>query len=51
MSEMEQKGIAWDKNMETEFINFTKGMISFLPKKWSEKKRSLGVLTAVAKPA
>lgn len=51
MSEMEQKGIAWDKNMETEFINFTKGMISFLPKKWSEKKRSLGVLTAIAKPA
>ena len=51
MSEMEEKGIQWDKNMEEEFMQFTIGMIKFLPKKWTEKKSSLGVMTIVATPA
>ena len=51
MSEMEEKEIQWDKNMEEEFMRFTIGMIKFLPKKWSEKKSSLGVMTIVATPA
>jgi len=50
MSRMEQKNIAWDKNMETEFVDFVKGMVTFLPKKWQQKKRSLGVMTAIARP-
>ena len=29
MSEMEEKGIQWDKNMEDEFIQFVVGMIMF----------------------
>lgn len=48
MSKMEQKDIAWNKNMETEFINFISGMIAFLPKKWKEKERALGVMMIVA---
>jgi 2-polyprenyl-3-methyl-5-hydroxy-6-metoxy-1,4-benzoquinol methylase len=51
MSEMEEKEIQWDKNMEEEFMQFTIGMIKFLPKKWTEKKSSLGVMTIVAIPA
>lgn len=51
MSEMEEKGIQWDKNMEDEFIQFVVGMIKFLPKKWTEKKSSLGVMTIIATPA
>lgn len=51
MSKMEQKGIAWDKNMEDEFWAFTRGMISFLPKKWREKKTSLGIMTVIAERA
>ena len=51
MSEMEEKGIQWNKNMEEEFIQFILGMIKFLPMKWIEKKSSLGVMTVVAKPA
>jgi 2-polyprenyl-3-methyl-5-hydroxy-6-metoxy-1,4-benzoquinol methylase len=50
MSEMENKGIQWDKNMEDEFWNFLRGMIAFLPKKWKEKKSSLGVMTIIATP-
>ncbi|MEM1122721.1 MAG: class I SAM-dependent methyltransferase, partial [Bacteroidota bacterium] len=50
MSKMEQKGIAWNKNMEEEFVNFVWGMVTFLPKKWQQKKRPLGVMTAIAKP-
>ncbi len=49
MSKMEQEDINWDKNMETEFIHFVKGMIAFLPKKWTEKKHALGVMMVVAK--
>ena len=50
MSKMEQKGIQWDKNMETEFFGFMVGMFQFLPKKIMEKKLSLGIMTIVATP-
>ena len=50
MSKMEQKGIAWNKNMEEEFIGFVAGMIAFTPKAWTQKYRSLGVMTVVGKP-
>ena len=50
MSRMEQKGIAWDKNMEDEFWAFTRGMLRFLPKKWNEKNSSLGIMTVIATP-
>ena len=50
MSEMEQKGIKWDKNMEEEFWGFMLGMIQFMPKKWMEKKSSLGIMTVIATP-
>jgi 2-polyprenyl-3-methyl-5-hydroxy-6-metoxy-1,4-benzoquinol methylase len=50
MSEMEQKGIKWDKNMEDEFWGFMLGMIQFMPKKWMEKKSSLGIMTIIATP-
>jgi 2-polyprenyl-3-methyl-5-hydroxy-6-metoxy-1,4-benzoquinol methylase len=50
MSEMEQKGISWDKNMEDEFWNFMLGMVQFMPKKWMEKKSSLGIMTVIAMP-
>jgi 2-polyprenyl-3-methyl-5-hydroxy-6-metoxy-1,4-benzoquinol methylase len=50
MSEMEQKGIQWTKNMENEFLNFVTGMLQFVPTKWNEKKSSLGVMTIIAKP-
>jgi ubiquinone/menaquinone biosynthesis C-methylase UbiE len=51
MSEMEEKGIQWEKNMEEEFMQFMVGMIKFLPKKLAEKKSSLGVMTVIATPA
>jgi 2-polyprenyl-3-methyl-5-hydroxy-6-metoxy-1,4-benzoquinol methylase len=50
MSEMEQKGIKWDKNMQDEFWEFMRGMILFMPKKWKEKKSSLGIMTVIATP-
>jgi 2-polyprenyl-3-methyl-5-hydroxy-6-metoxy-1,4-benzoquinol methylase len=50
MSEMEQKGIQWDKNMEDEFWNFLLGMALFMPKKWMEKSSSLGIMTVIATP-
>ena len=50
MSEMEKKGISWNKNMEDEFIQFMIGMIKFLPKKLKEKKSSLGIMTVIAHP-
>jgi len=50
MSEMEQKGIQWDKNMAEEFWGFMVGMVQFKPKKWKEKKSSLGVMTIIATP-
>ena len=50
MSEMEVKGIDWNKNMENEFYNFVKGMIPFTFKKWQQKSKSLGVLSVVAVP-
>ena len=50
MSRMEQKGIKWDKNMEGEFCNFVLGMILFFPKKWMQKRSSLGIMTIIATP-
>ena len=50
MSEMEKKGIRWDKNMEDEFMQFIIGMIKFLPKKWKEKTSSLAFMTVTAHP-
>jgi hypothetical protein len=50
MSKMEQKGIQWDKNMEDEFKDFMVGMVQFLPKKWMQKKLSLGIMTVIATP-
>ena len=50
MSKMEQKEIKWDKNMEDEFWRFVWGMILFLPKKWAEKRSSLGIMTVIATP-
>ncbi|MCR9289506.1 MAG: class I SAM-dependent methyltransferase [Bacteroidetes bacterium] len=50
MSKMEQKGIEWDKNMEEEFVSYVAGMIAFTPKKWFQRQRSLGILTAIATP-
>lgn len=50
MSEMEQKGIQWDKSMEDEFWKFMLGMVLFMPKKWMEKRSSLGIMTVIATP-
>ncbi len=50
MSEMEQKGIEWDKNMENKFWDFMLGMVQFAPKKWMEKSSSLGIMTVIAIP-
>ena len=50
MSEIEQKGIQWNKNMENEFWDFVTGMLKFMPTKWNEKKLSLGVMTVIATP-
>jgi hypothetical protein len=41
MSEMETKGITWDKNMEDEFWEFMLGMLQFI-KKWRKSRSSLG---------
>jgi hypothetical protein len=50
MSEMEQKGIKWDESMEDEFWEFVLGMVLFMPKKWIEKRFSLGIMTVIATP-
>jgi len=50
MSEMELKGIKWDKNMEIEFWEFMLGMALFLPKKMMEQRSSLGIMTVFASP-
>jgi len=50
MSAMEQEGIKWDKNLEDEFWKFVLGMILFIPKKWMEKRSSLGIMTVTATP-
>jgi len=50
MSEKEQKGMQWDKDMEEEFMQFVIGMIKFAPKKTAEKILSLGVMTVIAEP-
>ena len=48
MSEMEKKGIEWDKNMQEEFIGFVIGLIKFFPLRFYEKKSSLGIMTIIA---
>lgn len=50
MSEMEQKGISWDKNMADEFWKFVIGMVLFAPKKIMEQRYSLGIMTVIASP-
>lgn len=50
MSEMEKKEIKWDKNMEEEFLGFMLGIVRFWPKKWREKRSSLGIMTIIATP-
>jgi 2-polyprenyl-3-methyl-5-hydroxy-6-metoxy-1,4-benzoquinol methylase len=50
MSRMEEKEIRWDKNMEEEIVPFITGMVTYLPKRLLEKKLSLGIMTAIAKP-
>jgi len=50
MSKMEQRGIKWDKNMEREFWKFVIGMVKFMPKKLTEKRSSLGIMTVIATP-
>ncbi len=50
MSKMEEKNIAWDKNMENEFIDFVWGKLKFIPQKMKEKNLSLGIMTIVASP-
>jgi len=50
MSDMEKKEIEWDKNMEDEFLGFMLGMVKFMPKKWQEKRSSLGIMTIIATP-
>ena len=50
MSEIEQKGIQWNKNMENEFWDFVIGMLKFMPTKWNEKKLSIGIMTIIATP-
>jgi len=50
MSKMEKKGIKWDKNMEEEFWKFLFGMALFMPKKWMERRSSLGIMTVIATP-
>lgn len=49
MSEMERKDIAWDKNMESEFFAYVWGLMRFLPKRINARKRSLGIMTGIAK--
>ena len=50
MSRMEQKRIDWSKCMDSEFFNYVRGMIKFLPKRIRSSKRSLGIMTSVASP-
>ncbi len=48
MSQMEQKNIDWQKNMETEFWGYVRGMIGFNVKRFFNHKKSHGVMTLVA---
>jgi ubiquinone/menaquinone biosynthesis C-methylase UbiE len=48
MSEMERKEINWQKNMETEFWAYTRGMLLFNVKRMFSKKKSHGIMTLVA---
>lgn len=49
MSRMEKKNIDWSKNMEEEFIPFVWGKM-IRPYYFAHKWKSLGFLTAIAKP-
>ena len=50
MSRKEEDGLDWSQSMESEFVNFVKGMIRFFPKSIFQKKKSLGFMTVVASP-
>jgi ubiquinone/menaquinone biosynthesis C-methylase UbiE len=50
MSRKEQEEIDWSQSMESEIIDFVKGMIVFFPKSFFQKKNSLGFMTIVASP-
>jgi 2-polyprenyl-3-methyl-5-hydroxy-6-metoxy-1,4-benzoquinol methylase len=49
MSEMEQNGIDWTKNMETEFWGYVRGMVGFQVKNAFSAQKSLGIMTISAK--
>lgn len=49
MSEMERKGIDWSINMEKEFFGYVTGLLRFLPKRINSRRKSLGIMTAIAK--
>lgn len=49
MSEMEQKGIDWQKDMTSEFWPYVYGMIGFRVKNLFTRNRSLGVMTVAAR--
>ena len=48
MSEMERKNIDWQKNMESEFWMYVKGMVWFNVKRLLSQTKSHGVMTIVA---
>ena len=49
MSEMGQKGIDWQKDMEPEFWPYVYGMVAFKLKNLFTRPKSLGIMTVVAK--
>lgn len=50
MSEMEQKGIDWKKDMAPEFWPYVYGMMAFKFKNLFARNKSLGIMTAIARP-
>ena len=51
MSNMEQKEIHWDQNMETEFVSFVTRKILMSPTLFLQKYLSLGIMSVIARPA
>jgi ubiquinone/menaquinone biosynthesis C-methylase UbiE len=51
MGEQEKKQIDWSESMEKEFLPFMLGKITTAPRFLRQKKLSLGIMTAVARPA
>ena len=48
MSEMERKNINWEKNMQSEFWGYVRGMVGFNMKRYFGKNISHGIMTIVA---